>query len=436
MITVAVHHNPTLLPKLSEEVIPVQIYGIDGRKKANIATIGKPVIDKVQRLGIQIPPTEFDFMTLALAVTSADTFVLRKMASDGWTRNIKLKIPLYQPEIWINQKEKLEEALHFLSGDLWSLEITEGGYEPPIPYFKDSKYRLTNLIKRECVCLFSGGLDSAIGVIDLIENNHSPLLISHAYKGDKSHQDSIAKEFLGEFSQFSVNANPISANGKTDVTMRTRSLNFLAFGAIGASAIAKENQLVNVPLYVPENGFISLNAPLTARRIGSLSTRTTHPYFLNLIQSIFDSVKIKTTIINPYQFKTKGEMLKECKNQELLNKIVSSTVSCSKWKRKRKQCGKCIPCLIRRSALIYAGIKESTSYLNPDLSHIKNDIKNRDDLFALMIAIQKLSTKNINSWISDSGLITLEPLELEKYKQVFIRGIKEVENFFENERII
>lgn len=435
VITVAVHHNPKFLPKLSEKVIPVQIYGLNGRQQENIAVIGNPLIDPIKRLGVHISPVEFDFMTLALAVTAADTFVLRKMASDGWTRNIKLKLPLYQPTIWINQKDNLEKALHFLSGDLWNLEITEGGYEPPAPYGQSSRYRLTNLLGRNCVCLFSGGLDSAIGAIDLIANNQSPLFISHAYKGDKYHQSKIIKDFLGNFSQFSVNANPISANRKTDITMRTRSLNFLAFGAVGASAVAKVNKLESVPLYVPENGFISLNAPLTCRRIGSLSTRTTHPYFLNLIQSIFDLAQIKATINNPYQFKTKGEMLKECKNQSVLRKIVSNTVSCSKWKRKGKQCGKCVPCFIRRSALMSSDITELTSYVYPNLSLISRDVKNRDDLFALIIAIKKLPTKNLNTWLSESGLM-LDPIELDKYKKVFIRGIKEVERFFQSEGVL
>lgn len=436
VITVVVDHIPQHLPKLSDTVIPVQIYGHHGRQQRNIASIGSPLIDTIKRLGICISPIEFDFMTLALAVTAADTFVPRKMADDGWTRNIRLQVPLYQPSVWLSQIENLEKALHFLSGDLWRLEITEGGYKPPPPYSRHSRYRLTRLCGRDCVCLFSGGLDSAVGVIDLIEKGHSPLLISHAYKGDKSHQYNIAKKFLGEFSQFSVNANPLSVAGKTDITMRTRSLNFLAFGAVGACAVAKANQLENVTLYVPENGFISINAPLTSRRVGSLSTRTTHPYFLNLIQSTFDAVRIKTTIINPYQFKTKGEMLKECENQNILHKIVSSTVSCSKWKRKGKQCGKCVPCLIRRAAFMSSGITDLTLYEYPNISVISRDIKNRDDLFALMMAIQRLSTKNVNVLLCDSGPLPLDSMEFDKYRQVFLRGMKEVEEFLQREEIL
>ena len=37
----------------------------------------------------------------------------------------------------------------------------------------------------------------------------------------------------------------------------------------------------DVTLYMCENGFISINPPLTDARLGSLSTRTTHPVYLS-----------------------------------------------------------------------------------------------------------------------------------------------------------
>jgi hypothetical protein len=38
-------------------------------------------------------------------------------------------------------------------------------------------------------------------------------------------------------------------------------------------------------------------------------TRTTHPYYLSLMQRLFDALQLETTITNPFEFKTKGEML-------------------------------------------------------------------------------------------------------------------------------
>lgn len=302
------HHNHQMLPAAGDVLLPVQLYGLGGQDRGDICVIGNPVIDKVKRLGVRIPAQVMDFLTIALAVTAADTFVRRTNAADGWTRQFSIHLPLHEPDRWQPLKKDLQTTLHFLSGDIWEFEFQEGGYPPPTPYRQWERFHLVRLRDIDCVCLFSGGLDSAIGAIDLLEQGRAPLLVSHAYKGDKTHQDEVAGAFKGRYSRFEVNADPHSYNSDTDITMRTRSLNFLAFAAVGASAVQAVTQQKIVDLIVPENGFISLNAPLTSRRIGTFSTRTTHPHFIESIQKLFHAAGIPYHISNPYQFKTKGQM--------------------------------------------------------------------------------------------------------------------------------
>ena len=131
MITVFVHHDHKLLPEATDELIPVQIYGLDGISRGDISTIGNPVVEKIKRLGVQVSSSTIDFLTIALAVTAADTFVKRKKAADGWAREIALDLALWEPRSWISVKEKLEKALRFLSGDMWQLHFFEGGLAPP-----------------------------------------------------------------------------------------------------------------------------------------------------------------------------------------------------------------------------------------------------------------------------------------------------------------
>ena len=69
---------------------------------------------------------------------------------------------------------------------IWDFEFCDDGYAPPEPYSQHSRHRLIKLKVLDCVSLFSGGLDSAIGAIDLLAAGRAPLLVSHAYKGDKS----------------------------------------------------------------------------------------------------------------------------------------------------------------------------------------------------------------------------------------------------------
>ena len=433
MTRLVFHHNHQLLPPAGDDLLPVQLYGLSGQDRGDISVIGNSIIDKVKRLGVHIPGQVMDFLSIALAVTAADTFVRRTDAEDGWTRQFSLQLPLHEPDRWQPFKMELERTLHFLSGDIWNFEFQEGGHPPPVPYLRRDRFNLICLRGLDCVCLFSGGLDSAIGVIDLLEQGRTPLLVSHAYKGDKTHQDVIAGALKGRYSRFEINADPhlskekIDANEKTDITMRTRSLNFLAFAAVGACAIQAVSQQERVDLIVPENGFISLNAPLTPRRIGTLSTRTTHPHFIESIQKLFDAVDIPCRIHNPYQFKTKGQMAAGCRNRQLLVDIVDSTVSCSHWKRSNQQCGICVPCIIRRAALHAGGFDEKVEYTFNDVADVLNETDRRDDLLALSIAIAQKTTRKPGPWIADSG--PLPPPQFVAFQKLFLQGLDEVEVF-------
>lgn len=431
MTQLVFHHNHQLLPKANDDLLPVQLYGLSGQGRGDISIIGNPVIDKVKRLGVEISSQVMDFLTIALSVTAADTFVRRANTENGWTRRFSLQLPLHEPARWLPLKKDLERTLHFLSGDMWDFEFQEGGYPPPMPYRRRDRFQLVRLRGLDCISLFSGGLDSAIGAIDLLAQGRAPLLVSHAYKGDKIHQSQIAEALEGRYSRFEVNADPHLYTGETDITMRTRSLNFLAFAAVGACAVQAVSQQENVDLFVPENGFISLNAPLTTRRIGTLSTRTTHPHFIESIQGIFDAADIPCRIINPYQFKTKGQMAADCQNRKLLSDIVNNTVSCSHWKRSNQQCGICVPCLIRRAAIHAGRINEDIEYNFDTVADVLNETDLRDDLLALRIAVKQKATRKLGPWIADSGPLPVATFE--NLQKVFLDGLNEVEAFLKAE---
>lgn len=426
MTSLVFHHNPKKLPVATSSVVPVQLYGVSGLERGDVSAIGSPVVDKIQRLGVELTSEAVDFLSIALAVVAADTFVLRDDSTDGWCRNIKISLPLHKTDRWEPVREKLQKALHFLSGDQWEFKFRSGGFSPPAPYKKKDGFKLVNLQELDAVCLFSGGLDSAIGAIDLIHAGRRPLLVSHTYKSDKKHQDLILEK-LSYHSHFGVNAHPVSENHQTDITMRTRSIGFIAFAAVAACAVKAANNLSSVELFVPENGFISLNAPLTKRRIGSLSTRTTHPYFLGLMQEIMAEVELPCTIINPYQFFTKGEMVVACKNQASLKDVVGDTVSCSHWKRKNQQCGYCVPCSIRRAALFAGGYLER-GYVFDELKDAITDENRRDDVIAVWSAITQKNTREIGPWISDSGPLPLN--QYDDFQDVFVRGLEELDSYF------
>src|SRR6266481_1136836 len=107
-----------------------------------------------------------------------------------------------------------------------------------------------------------------------------------------------------------------------------------------------------------------LNPPLTGARIGSLSTRTAHPEFLNRMQGILETAGLRVRIENPYQLKTKGEMLIECRDQDLLKEEAPRSTSCGRFQRfAYRHCGRCVPCQVRRAAFLAWNEPDTTDYV-------------------------------------------------------------------------
>jgi len=436
MIEIVCHHEVAQLPLGRSGKIPVLMYGASPPRQGT-GSIGRPVVAAVRRLGVPAHAVAFDFLTIAMAVTAADTFVNRAKASDGWAREFRVSVSLDNPAPWVSIKHLLEKALNFLSGDTWNFQFSGGGPTIPEPQIRG---RLTSLDGHDCASLFSGGLDSSIGALDLLSKGRRPVLISHAYRGDSDKQAVIRSYLPSDISQFSAIANPVSKlDESNDVQMRTRSFNFIAYGALVAATMAKREAAMRpVDLFVPENGLIALNPPLTFRRIGSLSTRTTHPYFLALIEEIFAAVKIPVRIMNPYSLKTKGEMILGCSDRDNLLRFAARTVSCGKWKRTNIQCGKCVPCLIRRASFHAAGVKDETKYspLGTDLTALLDSNALKDDLMAMILASNRLSTTQVRRWIPNSGPLPSTRIERDKLLQVATRGMNEVKSYLHSQRLL
>jgi hypothetical protein len=436
MTEIIFHHEVAHLPLGRPGRIPVLMYG-RRPPRDRMGSIGGPVLAEVRRLGVPANARAFDFLTIAMAVTAADTFVDRASAHDGWAREFTLRIPLADPEPWRPVISLLEQALQFLSGDSWTIGLYPGGPPPPMP---QTRGRRINLAGQDCVSLFSGGLDSAIGALDLLAGGKRPILISHSYRGDADRQNMIGARLPVTVPRFSANANPVSKlDEPNDVQMRTRSFNFIAYGALVAATLADQGNIsLPVDLLVPENGLIALNPPLTFRRIGSLSTRTTHPYFLALVQRIFDAVAIPVRISNPYALKTKGEMLAECEDQTTLTAIARHTVSCGKWKRKNIQCGKCVPCLIRRASFHNARMTDHTLYapIGTNLPALMATIAGKDDLMAMILASRRLPTIKMERWVPSAGPLPRNRMDRDNLLGVASRGMEEVRNYLDQQNLL
>jgi hypothetical protein len=148
---------------------------------------------------------------------------------------------------------------------------------------------------------------------------------------------------------------------------RSRSILFIALGLAVAS-------IDSVQLWIPENGFASLNPPLGYNRLGSLSTKTTHPAFLQGLQDVLARVGAHSDLHNPFTTKTKGEMFQlaiEAIGQQQASELFGLTNSCAHTGHPGHRpsaatpCGVCFGCVVRRAALKAANLPDLATYADP-----------------------------------------------------------------------
>lgn len=336
-------------------------------------------LEDLARLDVYPSELGVDVLVLAAHVHAADTRVSRDSESqDGWTRELRLVVPVSDPDRWTAVAPTFERMLNFLTGDRWSL----GFRSRPRRFARTVSTPPGTLIGPPYtdLALFSGGLDSLIGAIDTLEAGHTPLLISHAGEGSVS--DAQTAIFDALKTQYPANAfqrlrlwmafqdGLVHGSGGEDTT-RGRSFLFIALGVFAGSGLGSP-----FTLKVPENGLIAVNVPLDPLRLGALSTRTTHPFYFGRWNEALAALGIEGRIENPYWDKTKGEMVAACSNRALLTNLAPKSMSCSSPTKGRyrglgiQHCGYCLPCLIRRAALL-KGLgpnADSTIYTIDDLN--------------------------------------------------------------------
>lgn len=405
-------------PSLPGSPIRFDLYS-NSRRGAR-GRVGDLMPSRLRRQGLRPSAIAWDFTTFALAAVAADEAVSRERSPDGWTREIELTVAVTDPDLWDTQRGRLTDALRFLSGDIWTLAFVGHGIVP----LGKGRERMRS---EDLVCLLSGGMDSLIGAIDVVGQGHTALFVSQIAKGDTATQMAFAQSISPTSLHLQMNhhARP---PGRSERSQRARSLAFLGFGVLAASCLAKHRDGGSVELRVPENGFISQNVPLTPMRIGSLSTRTTHPYFLRLIQETLTDVGLRIRLNNPYETATKGEMLTGCTDQRLLSRLAGASTSCGRYSRTGFQhCGRCVPCQVRRGAYLAWGRPDDTEggYKYDDLG--LNDRKHAkfDDVRSVAIAIETVRTFGIGELIG--GALNAQLLgNVQAYRDVVNRGIAEL----------
>ncbi|MEH6765851.1 Qat anti-phage system QueC-like protein QatC [Mesonia aquimarina] len=402
--------NPAKDGQFSETFLCQEIDGVQKKAQLNIAHF-----HNLYDFTKETSSVGFDFFLIAAIVYGTDDLLSRELYSyNGWTREIEIEFPVKNIDYWKLAITELEETLGFLTGDVWSITFRQ--MEVEVLYLPRKNRRKSNIPKYnypniEFVSLFSGGLDSLIGVINKLnslDNGKIGLLVSHfdpTYTGPKKDQTLILEEFEKSFdnkykhiratvglSQRYINGDKITK----DANQRSRSILFIGIAAYLLNKVPTSNTIL-----IPENGTISLNHPLTKSRTSSLSTRTTHPYFFRKLQESLEIANLNISLINPFKLDTKGKMVVDCDNTTILQKTYPLSVSCGKrghkvhWEnRNAKQCGICMPCIYRRAAL-HKNNWDTDTYGNDllrltDMNKAKPDVKALFDYLGTSISLKEI----------------------------------------------
>jgi 7-cyano-7-deazaguanine synthase in queuosine biosynthesis len=408
------HEFPT-----AEEALGVVLYDIVGEQ--GVGSAGAAIRQQIAKDKVVPAPRAWDLLSLALSVTAADLASHRNESPDGWTRDFALDVATSDPAFWNGQRRLVNQLLAFLTTDRWQVSFAGNGFSP-VP--EKAPVRPSE----DCVVLLSGGLDSLVGAIDIVASGKRPLAVSQTVRGDATKQRMFAQALGGGLRHLQVNHNVQVPDPEDPPSQRARSLIFLAYGVLAATTLEMYGDRAKLPLYVCENGFISINPPLTAARLGSLSTRTTHPEFIRLVQDLLDAAGLRVRITNPYQRTTKGEMLRDCKDQAFLRAHAASSTSCGRFKKfGYTHCGRCVPCLVRRAAFAKWGVKDDTEYVYCVLGQDDDEHAGFDDVRSVAMAIQEVQSGGIRDWIG-TALSTATLDDVATLEEMVGRGLQELDS--------
>jgi len=339
-------------------------------------------LDHLERsLPAALSPLARDFVDVATGIFLADIAVPRGR-NEQWVRDIELRLVVRELDFWQSVSRPLTRLVHLLTADNFTITFCPRRDEQP-PRLRDADAGAG--YDADCVALLSGGVDSLAGAVLLLQTGRRSHFIMH-YSGNptvRMAQDNVAALLAESWPDTHLTsalhiapdtsspaALPFPPPDNREESRRARSLLFMTLGAVTAATAGLEE------VYIPENGVLTAALPLTRARVGSLSTRSTDPGVIKLFNSLCEQAGWSCRVQNPFLYQTKAELIRDVLRPALSPLDIQKAVSCWMTGRHNRQCGGCIPCLLRRLAMLAAGLPDEaymTDILGDPLSHSGTD---------------------------------------------------------------
>ena len=307
----------------------------------------------------------FDAFVLAAAIQFCDHTKTRP--ATRWGREIILRIPVHDPVHWGSTavSQAMHGALEFLTGDRWHIEFVKR--KSPVPQPQQQNLNLPD--GDRVVIPFSDGLDSW-AVAGLAEREHGHKLI-RVRLGSRSLNGHCTKDERVPFASVPYHVR-IGGRGSVETSARSRGFKFALLS--GTAAYLSQAQQV----IVPESGQGALGPVLVP--VGQIyEDYRNHPLFTDRMEGfLFALFNHEFRYTFPRLWHTKAETLKAfsavCPDQ--MN--WAQTRSCWQGQRqvslfgKRRQCGICAACMLRRMSVHAMGSAEDkATYIWENLSAVR-----------------------------------------------------------------
>jgi 7-cyano-7-deazaguanine synthase in queuosine biosynthesis len=261
-----------------------------------------------------------------------------------WRRVFDVEIAVENPGRWQAVGNDLRALLAFLTDDSGSLAFVQADQ------FHEQRVLFAPGIDPSAeVALFSGGLDSSVGLrARHLQRGGTFVAVSavgNEVRRRAQHDALRSLRGLGvPITQMEID-HQLQGDLKPEVTQRTRGLFFLAIGAAVGSHIG------NPRFHVYETGVGCLNVPTSAAQVASQGTRAMHPNTLGIFNALVEKVLDQPSkAVVPYFFLTKGELCSQvAADLDVLAPLCSSCDEGDGHKRDPMlHCGLCTSCMFRR----------------------------------------------------------------------------------------
>lgn len=295
-------------------------------------------------------PVLFDLFVVVAAVEFCDR--LQRRSQNIWGRAFSLCIPVHDSKHWNSDAVRMSllDSLRFLTGDKWDIEFKERINAEIQPVAQQQLIPLQ--LGAKAVIPFSDGLDSK-SVSALYERDLGNGLVR--VRVGKGRTKGERDELFGKY--FTSIPYRIDRRGIrfSESSSRARGFKFSCISGAAAS-LSKAGEVI-----IPESGQGIVGPALLVVGQGYPDYRN-HPAFLRRVERFMGALLgTKHTYVFPRIWNTKGETIEAfIRVGEPSRKALAETRSCWMDNRmasvdgRRRQCGICAACLLRRMSLHYA----------------------------------------------------------------------------------